>query len=54
LPESVLTFGALGILEDLSDRRLPNIEISVTFEMCGCHFLMSISSHTPPPQGDRG
>jgi hypothetical protein len=45
LPESILTLGTLRVLEDLTDRRLPDIQVSVALEMVGSHLVMSIGSH---------
>jgi hypothetical protein len=45
LAESILALGALLVLEDLTDRGLPNIQVSVALQMAGVHFLMSIGSH---------
>ena len=39
LPESVLTFGALRVLEHLPQRRLPHIEICVPLQMHSLHFI---------------
>ncbi|HEX9202222.1 MAG TPA: hypothetical protein VF865_21870 [Acidobacteriaceae bacterium] len=39
LAKRVLTFGALNVLQHLTRRRLPDIDVSVSFQVCGIHFL---------------
>jgi hypothetical protein len=39
LAKRVLTFGALGIFQYLTRRRLPDIQIGISFQVRGIHFL---------------
>src|ERR1700731_1400411 len=39
LPKSVLPFGALRVLEDLPQRRLAHVQVSVPPQMCSLHFI---------------
>jgi hypothetical protein len=45
LPECILTFGAFGIFEDLSNGGLPHVQVRVAFQVAWIHFLVSICSH---------
>ncbi len=45
LAESILALRALGILDDLSDRRLPDVQIGIPLEVAGRDFLVSFGVH---------
>jgi hypothetical protein len=45
LLERILTLGAFCVFEYLSNRRLADIEIGVSLQVCCCDFLMGIVHH---------
>ena len=49
LAQIILTFGALRVLEHLTQRRLAHVEIGVPLEVSSLHFGVRIRSHVGPP-----
>src|ERR1700746_616485 len=45
LSQRVLPLRALGVFEYLTQSRLPDVEISIPFQVAGLHLLMSIVHH---------
>src|ERR1700722_20138744 len=45
LAQRVLTFRAFAVFEDLTQRRLPDVEIGIPLEMNSFYFLMRVWSH---------
>src|SRR5215468_7664659 len=45
LLEGILPFCAFGVLQYLSNRRLPDIKVSIPLQVTGVHFLVDIGSH---------
>jgi hypothetical protein len=42
LAESILPLRAFRVLEDLANRRLPNVQVGVAFQVTRIYFLVSI------------
>jgi len=45
LLKGILPFCAFGVLQNLSNRRLPDIKVSIPLQMTSVHFLVGIGSH---------
>src|SRR5215471_20843030 len=45
LLKGILPFCAFRVLQHLSNRRLPDIKVSIPLQMAGVHFVMGIGSH---------
>ena len=50
LPQAILPLRAFGVLEDLTKRGLPDVEIGSPFQMRWFDFLVCIGSHATPPE----
>src|SRR5690606_39263870 len=54
LAQRVLTLGALGLLEHLTQRGLPDIEERIALQMLCVDLVRTVSRHGAPPRGLAG